>query len=514
MTSTDNPTPARTVSTQVDVAQGRLRGTTTASGLRAFRGIPYAAPPVGNLRFRAPQAPTSWTGTRNAMHHGPVAPQRVTQAFSAAGPETEQSEDCLTLSVLAPQPGPDDAPRPVLVWFHGGAFSRGAGSAPAYAADALVERGDVVVVTVNYRLGALGFLDFSQYSTRRRTFESNLGLRDQVAALEWVRDNIAAFGGDPSQVTIAGQSSGGAAVTTLLCVPSAHGLFHRAIAQSPTVSAAYGPERAAGWARDFINWLRTTESLAVDALLSASPKELVDAGARLAALVPVETPGALCMSPVVDGDFLPEHPLDAFAAGRSAQVPLLIGSTKHEGIVFAGPGTSDIPTSAEAINLMFEITDPGAQLKVLSAYPGYPSMRARAQLGGDAAFWVPAVQAAQAHAAHSPTFVYRYDFTTPSLNLSGHGGGHGTDLVPVFGVLDSPRGRAMTWLGGREELAAVSDRMQESWLSFVRTGAPVPGWPAYDDDDRPTMIFAARDRVISDPGRERRRAWDGVASYR
>lgn len=515
---------ANVVSTQVETAQGILRGALTPTGLRAFRAIPYAEPPVGNLRFRAPQPPERWTGIRNAMHYGPVAPQRISQYHSAAGPDTDQSEDCLTLNILTPAPTQsDDVPaapgsdagdtlRPVIVWFHGGGFVRGTGSAPAYAGDSLVEGGDVVLVTVNYRLGALGFLDFTQFSSPQRTFESNLGLRDMVAALEWVQQNIAAFGGDPSNVTIAGQSAGATAVTTLMCVPSAAGLFHRAIAQSPAVAAVYGTDRAAGWARDFINWLHTTESLAVDALLGAPTTELVAAATRLMALSHLETPGALCMSPVVDGDFLPEHPIDVLTTGRAHPVPLLIGSTKHEGALFATARTSLLPISSESINLMFEITDPGAQLKVLSAYPGYPSRRARAQLVGDGAFWVPGVQAAEGHTTVAPTFVYRYDFTTPALNLKGHGATHGTDLLPVFGNLDSSRGRAATMLGGAEELAAVSARMQEHWLTFARTGQV--SWPVYDDLDRPTKIFATADRLISDPGRERRRAWDGVATYR
>lgn len=498
------------VSTQVETAQGTVRGTTTPTGLRAFRAIPYAAPPVGNLRFRAPQPAAPWTGVRNAMHHGPVAPQRVSQPFSAAGPDTDQSEDCLTLNVLAPAETSGTL-RPVLVWFHGGAFSQGSASAPAYAGDSLVERGDVLVVTVQYRLGALGYLDFSQFSTPTRTFESNLGLRDQIAALEWVQQNIAAFGGDPDAVTIAGQSAGATSVTTLMCVPSAAGLFHRAIAQSPALGAAYGPERAAGWARDLITWLKTTESLAVDALVSAPPEELVSAAARLTALSHREAPGTLCLSPVVDGDLLPEHPTDAFASGRAAAVPLLVGSTKHEGAAFGAHG-SLLPTSSESINLMFEITDPGAQLSVLSAYPGYPSHRARAQLVGDATFWVPAVQAAQHHSHRAPTFVYRYDFTTPILNLQGQGASHGTEMLAIFGTLDSSRARSVTLLGGADELAGLSERMQDHWLAFVRSGDA--GWPAYDDDDRPTKIFAAHDRVISDPGRERRRAWEGVARYR
>ncbi|WP_307843932.1 carboxylesterase/lipase family protein [Sanguibacter suaedae] len=512
--STPSSSTGRSVGPQVETTSGTVRGTSGPGGTRIFKGVPYAEAPVGNLRFRAPRPAPRWTGVRSAVHDAPVAPQRVSNPFTGAGPDTEQSEDCLTLTVTTPPTTTDDAPRPVLVWFHGGDNVTGSGSAPAYAGDALALRGDVVVVTVSYRLGALGWVDFSSFSTSQHIFETNLGLRDQIAALEWVRDNISAFGGDPGAVTVGGQSAGATSVTTLLCVPSAAGLFHRAIAMSPDVAGVSGAERAAGWARDYVNWLRTTESLAVDALLTAPPKELADATARLAALVAKETPGASCTRPVVDGDLLPEHPVDVLTEGRGHPVPLLAGSTKHEGLPFVGSRRSAVPTTSEAIDLFFEINDPGAQLTVLSAYPGYPSMRARAQLGGDAMFWVPTVTAARAHAEQAPTFVYRYDVTTPALNLRGHGGGHGTELVPTFGTLSSSRARALTRLGGLEDLTAVSERMQDAWTSFVRTGTPGTGWPTYDSDDRLTKVFASRDRVVSDPGRERRRAWEGVARYR
>lgn len=525
-TSTASSTPAGP-GPEVRTTGGTVRGAVTRDGLHAFRGIPYAAPPVGNLRFRAPRPAAPWTGTRTCVHEGPVAPQRPSHSPWRVGAGVEQSEDCLTLTVLTPTGtvaqaastgARADAPaaglRPVVVWIHGGGFVAGAGSVPGLAPEGLVTRGDVVVVTVNYRLGALGFLDFSRFSSPRRTFDTNVGLRDIVAALEWVRDNVAGFGGDPDNVTLLGHSAGATAVTTLLCIPSAAGLFHRAIAQSPAVASVIDSDRAAGWASDFITWLHTTESLAVDALLAAPPRELVDAGTRLSALASREAPGARCMSPVVDGDFLPEHPADVFAAGRAHPVPLLIGSTKHEGLGFVGRRGEEVPTSAGAIDLMFEITDPGAQLRVLSAYPGYPSARARAQLGGDALFWIPAVRAAQSHSAHAPTFVYRYDFTTPALNLRHLGGAHGTDLLPVLVDPASAETRSATWLGGADELAALSERMRDHWLALARDGRPGAGWPAYDSDDRPTMIFDARDRVISDPGRERRRAWEGAATYR
>ena len=237
--------------------EGPVRGAVN-SGLRTWRGIPYAAPPVGELRLRLPQPVRPWTEVFDATAYGPVPPQPRGRGFLGAGRRTPMDEDCLTVNVTAPLA--PAAPRPVLVYLYGGGFTTGAASAEAYDATRLVERGDVVYVCMNYRLGALGFMDFRRYSTPQRPFDANCGLADQVAALRWVQRNIARFGGDPGNVTIFGQSAGAMSVTALMCAPSAKGLFHRAIALSSAPSTAYGPGLPEKWAAKLLDLPRRPRS--------------------------------------------------------------------------------------------------------------------------------------------------------------------------------------------------------------------------------------------------------------
>lgn len=482
-------------------------------GLVAFRGLPYAAPPVGDLRFRAPQPVESWSGVRSAAQFGPVPPQAKPSIPLTGNRAGNQDEDCLQLNVLTADLEPES--RPVVVHFHSGSYVPGSVSVPPYDGDALVRAGGVVYVSVNHRVGALGWLNLAEFSTPEKTFETNLALRDQVAALTWVQENIAQFGGDPGNVTLLGASMGATAVTTLMCVPAAAGLFHRAIAQSPAPLSVQPPEVSAEWGRAFVDFL-TQDQPEVDAhanpddvvrvLMSASTADVVTASEKLTTYVPAERPGAFWASPTID-DFLPEQPSEAFAAGRAHRVPLLIGTTKNEGAAFMNARPAVLPDTTERIDLLFELADPAAQYRVLPAYPGYPSRRARFQLAGDALFWIPSSEVAAWHSQHAPTFSYRYDFTTAALNLVNLGATHGGELVPVFGLTETASGRSMTALGGWRDLQSLSNRMQMHWLSFIRTGAPRPDWPPYDAVDRVTKVFNASDRTISDPGANRRRAW-------
>jgi len=477
------------VATRAGVVRGKRRG-----DLLTWRGVPYAAPPVGPLRLRAPQPVEPWRGVRKAVRYGKQAPQ---QAFGPPRPQPLTSEDCLTLNVVAPAL-PSAEPRPVMVFLHGGGYTIGTSRTPLYRGDALARRGDLVYVSVNYRLGVLGYLDFTDWATPERPVDSNLGLRDQVAALEWVRDNIAAFGGDPSRVTIFGESAGGNAVTTLLATPAAAGLFCAAIAQSPAPSNIVTRPDAAVTAGQVVDALGGAERLfhaPASALVAAADRILLDA---------VETaPGTRAAGPVVDGDFLPEHPLDVFEAGRAHPVPLVIGTNDREGALF--PRVWDIlATTPERIEGMFAHSDPAARDRVIAAYPGYPSTDAAIDLGGDSVFWWPSTLVAQGHAAVAPTWVYRYEYAPPLLRALRFGATHGTELPAVFAYGLATLGA----LGGTRALRAVSDRMQAQWLHVARHGAPLPSWPQYGAA-RTTLVFGQRDRVQDDPLRERRLAWDG-----
>jgi para-nitrobenzyl esterase len=476
-----------------------------------WRGIPYAAAPIGELRFRAPRAPEPWQGIRDAVEYGPVPPQPRTSEVAGAGRRTPMSEDSLSISVV--RRAAEGPPRPVMVFIHGGAFGVGSASATAYPGERFAAHGDVVFVRFNYRLNALGFLDFSRYSTPQRPFESNPGLRDQLAALEWVRDNIAAFGGDPDDVTLFGESAGGTSVATLLCVPAARGLFARAIIESTVVGAVYEPERTARWAARFVEILGATEDTAAAALESATADQLVEATNALDRELADEEPGTRLLGPVVDGELLPKHPLDAFRDGESAPVPLIIGTNADEGTLFQLVVRMLAPTRAR-IDRMFALTHPEAQPGVLAVYRDYPKRSVLADMVTDMAFWHSSVTAAAGHSQVAPTWMYRFDFATRLMRLIGLGATHAAELDFVFGRPDSLAQRLFGLLGGRRATRAVAARMHGRWLTFATTGGVAPDWPRYDTASRRTLVIDEVDRVEEDPRREIRLAWDAWRPYR
>lgn len=537
----------------VRVFGGVVRGIREGD-IEAWRGIPYAAPPVGELRFRAPAPVLPWTGVRDASRHGAVAPQSRRGQFLGAPSAIPRSEDCLNLLVLrgaeagGAESGGADARAatardhdlaPVMVFIHGGAYSVGSvREVPHQGMD--FARSGVIYVAVSYRLGALGYLDFSSYSTPERPFESNLGLRDQVAALQWVQGNIRAFGGDPGNVTVFGESAGANAVTTLMTVPAAAGLFQRAIAQSPPPNAIYLPGLTAHWAEQFLELLsadldngsvEATSHEDAAALLARAPVDaLVAATNALQLRTPDEYPGTLCLCPVIDGDYLPERPLDAFKHGRAHRVPLIIGTNDREGSLFTG--RLDILASTPArIRAIFARTRKKTRKAIKAEYPGLPARRAAADFAGDYSFWYPSIKVAERHSRYAPVYMYRFDIAPRLVRLAGFDATHGLELFALFGRMNGWFGRTMTVLGGRRAFLGAGRRMRRWWLDFASTGDPngaavpttVPAasaahndgaarnWPRYDaesdENHRLTLIIDETDHIESDPRGERRVAW-------
>ncbi len=496
--------------TLVATRSGLVRGR-REHGLIAWRGIPYIAPPVGPLRYRAPRPVEPWEGVLDATEYGAVPPQPRTSTAAGAGRRTRTAEDAITVSVL--RRARSAGPRPVMVFIHGGGFGIGGASATAYAGERLVAHGDVVFVAFNYRLGALGWVDLSRFGTPEDPVDGNLGLRDQIAALAWVRDNIAAFGGDPDDVTVFGESAGATAVLTLLCVPAARGLVTRAIAESPVIGAVPDAEQAAAWADEFRLLLDATPAAMPRRLREADVDELMDVTKRLGDRISEERPGTLLLAPVVDGDLLPIRPLDAFARGESAPVPLVIGTNADEGTLFQLL-VRDLAATPGHIDRLFEQTLPSARQAILGGYPAYPRGRSIAGLVTDLMFWAPAVAAAAGHAAVAPTWMYRFDFATPLMDRVGLGATHAAELDFVFGRPDSGFQRLFGLLGGRRAARAVVARMHARWLRFAIDGDPGADWPRYEAQARRTLIIDIADRVESDPRAETRRAWEPLTAPR
>ncbi|HEX5142322.1 MAG TPA: carboxylesterase family protein [Mycobacterium sp.] len=464
-----------------------------------WRGVPYAQQPVGPLRFRAPQSEQPWAGERDATAHGPLPPQGRSFVGGGRDDPKQRDEACLTLTVWSPG---TSGRRPVMVWIPGGAFVFGAGQFQLYNGSRLAANGDVVVVNVTYRIGVFGGFELSSLGDG---FDDNLCLRDQIAALQWVQQNIAAFGGDPQRVTVFGESAGGTSILALLASPAADGLFTRAIAQSPALpliaDADSRAERAA----------KLVAALAVaPADLAAQPQRALRRAAGLLQLDSVATSPTLAYGLTYGTPTLPRHPIDAARRADIAAVPLIIGTNSDEASMFAWGKPPMLPTTRPAVDAYFARIGPAAQDRVLAGYPQYPRRRALIDIGSDAMFGAPTWAFTDAYSAVAPTYSYRFDHVTSTLRTLGLGATHGSEIVHVQHSYGSYLGRLLHPLG-RHVPPAVGRRMQRSWLEFAGGNPPDPQWPPYEVPRRATrLIRTGRDVVADDPDAVRRQAWDGV----
>jgi para-nitrobenzyl esterase len=497
----------------VNTDAGPVRGTEDGV-VRVWKGIRYAAPPEGDLRWRAPQPPQPSTDVVDAFEFGSICPQPKSPI--PLGAATSVGEDCLFLNVWAPSGAQG---RPVMVWVHGGAYIFGAASQPLYDGRVLASRGDVVVVTLNYRMGAFGFLDLSGFNGAQQ-FDTNLGLRDVVRALEWVRDNIAAFGGDPARVTLFGESAGAGIVTTLLTSPAAQGLFSRAIAQSSPATSVYDSARANIVAQSVLDWVGVT----ADEARTVPLEVLVEASAYVFDHVPTTTPGTLAFAPTMDGDLVPDYPVKLARDGKSHPVPLLIGTNKDEAALFRWMRSPLMPIAPNTIRAMFDeiaSEQPGLQLpseaEIGSAYSGIRTRALGLHVARDVGFRMPTVWFAEGHSEVAPVHLYRFDWTTPMLRLLRLGAAHATELPYVWGNLVMGPKDITFKLGGLKPGTAVSERMQDRWTAFAHGREPEvePDWPAYTVEQRSTLVIDREDEVVDDLDRGIRSAWGNeILSFR
>jgi para-nitrobenzyl esterase len=495
---------------RVTTAAGTVEGF-TRDGVHRWRSIPYARPPVGALRFRAPQPAQPWPGVRYCHGFTKCAPQERRYTMVGVGKYQPMGEDCLTLNVVAPEL-PESDSLPIMVFVHGGGYIMGSSATPLYDGAELARRG-CVYVSVNYRLGALGCLDLSSLSTADITLDSNLFLRDLVLALQWVKDNIAAFGGDPDNVTVFGESAGAHAVITLLAVPQAKGLFAHAISESPATGMVRSREVATEFAARFATILGVRKQDAAYALRQVSPAELVAAQNRLIDEGVRDMLGAFPIGPVFGDDMLPLDPVEAIRGGEGHRVPLIVGTNAEEGRLFTR-FLPLLPTTEPMVEALLAEVDPAARERITGAYPDYPRRSACVRLGGDFAFSAAAWEVADAHARHAPAYLYRYDYAPRLLRWSGLGATHATELLAVFGVYRTRFGAMLSAAADRRSAIRVTSEVQRRWRLFSRTGVPGDGWPVYTETDRAVMVFDRKSHLEFDPHRERRMAWEGFSLAR
>jgi para-nitrobenzyl esterase len=507
----------------VEIASGRIKGY-TVDGVGGFKGVPYGASTAGAHRFMAPQKPVPWAGVRDAIDwagHSPQAffGQRRPEVTKLAPPPdpVPVSEDCLTLNVWTP--GLDNGTRPVMVWYHGGAFSYGSANTPRTEGARLARRGDVVMVTVNHRLNIFGFLDLAALDNERFVHSGNAGVLDLVASLEWVRDNIAGFGGDPGNVTIFGQSGGGGKVSALLAMPAAKGLFHHAIVMSGAGIRMADHERSTKLAEAVLGVLGLTAK-ELDKLQSVPIKDMIAAiqpAQEKLAPAPHRLLDRYGFGPVVDGRDLPSHPFDPKATDLSDNVPVMVGGTKDENAVFLAPDDAVWNRSLSEAELKTRVAKVAGDETdaVIDLYRRmHPTMNASElliEITTDSNFWVRSVLLAQrkSQKGKAPVFMYSFNWQTPVLDgklMSPHA----IDVPFVFETTDvggitgnSPEAR---------ELAVVEATI---WAAFARAGTPdsaaIPHWPSYNTDTRATMMIDTRWTVVEDPQREARLIWEKIA---
>lgn len=501
--------------TNVTTTHGAVEGA-VRDGHSVYLGIPFAAPPVGEGRFRAPLPLQAWDGVRPATEWGKAARQtsHPIPGFAASGP---QDEDCLYLNVFTP--AADGKRRPVLFWIHGGGFTHGSAAEPIYDGGPLAVRGDVVVVSTHYRLGALGFLHLDDHLPGRG-LSANTGMLDLVSALEWTRDNVERFGGDPGNVTIFGESAGAAAVGTLLAMPAAKGLFHKAVLQSGTGRALDrdGGKRVAQLVLEELGFANDPEQI-----LHVSADRILEAQTAVAAKM--GRAGGPLYGPVMDGVSLLKQPMDAIRDGDSAGVPVMLGTNRDESKLFAATMRREQPDEEGTLKAIGAVLPKASPEQLASLLAVYRTSRAEKGLPTSNLDMIDAVQSdvmmrinagkmAAAQVAHQPnTYLYLFTYASPARGGS-LGSCHALEMPFVFGTTKAPT--QDKFAGSGPAVEQLSLNMMHSWLSFARSSSPghegIGAWPAFSADARPTMIFDTACGVESDPFGEERRAIEPLLS--
>ncbi len=510
----------------VSTTGGKVRGC-LRDGLVEYLGIPYAQPPVGELRFRRSRPVTPWEGIRDALAYGPESVQLDEGRLKG-------SEDCLTINIQRPPTGEN---LPVFVYIHGGGYNTGACNVPLYNGRSFARQG-IVYVSFQYRLNVLGFYDFTT-CPGCEDFDSNCGLSDQILAMNWIHQNIAAFGGDPGRVTICGESAGGASVVNLLACPGVRGTFQQAIAQSGLPNCVMTHQTARENVNLFLEGMGWTEA-DLPRLRTDDPFSFQKGNSYVAAKHQYRNPGMFLPGPIQD-DLLPVRPIDAIRAGSAAGIRLIIGSNAHEGTTFVHPEDTGFPNSWAMIAEMFEKNgnlaafpdivryyhpDAETYLKAFRQPGGRATAEAPADphipfsetgapfidFATDYAFQVPAIKVAEGQLHYTPdVWMYRYELVTRSGEASGMKASHAFDLPAMFANRDFQFSRFIFDGEPEEMVDGIIAEMHGSWVRFILTGDP--GWPRFQGNVSPIRIFDRETRTETADRTELMRVWDDLRFY-
>jgi para-nitrobenzyl esterase len=497
---------------EAETTFGRVRGA-DVDGIKTFKGIPYGASTAGQNRFMPPVDPGSWRGVRDALEYGPSAPQREpgaqprdsSLAVAAAGLPAE-GEDCLVLNVWTPGIG-DGRKRPVMLWCHGGGFASGSGSSPGTDGTNLARRGDVVVVSINHRLNVLGFTHLAELGGQAFDQSGDVGMLDIVHALKWVRANIESFGGDPNLVTVFGQSGGGRKVATLLAMPSANGLFHRAIIESGATLKLVERDQATSVARELIAKLGLQPSSALRELQALPVERIMSAYFATVRSMNVDQM-TMGFAPTVDGVAVPRHPFHPTASDVSADVPLMVGSTRTELTSSADEAAFSLDEAGMRARIedLFGAASSGIIDVYRNANPGATPSDLYFLIASDGRYGAPVMKIAERRAALGKGAVYLYYFRWESPLDGGRLKSPHTIEIPfAFHNLE-----ASPLTKDAPDAPTLADRVSDAWLAFARGGDPntpkLPHWPAFAAATRATMVFDNESTAQNDPLREQRLA--------
>jgi para-nitrobenzyl esterase len=487
---------------ETDTTSGKVQGI-QVTGIKEFKGIPYGATTAGKNRFMPPKKPAPWKGVRECLAHGQISPQAPTDLRSDYGIMIHwdyqpggMGEDCLVLNVWTPGLK-DGVKRPVLVSFHGGGFATGSGNALGFDGAQLARFGDVVVVTVNHRLASFGYTHLVDLGAPAEfAYAGVAGIMDLTASLEWVRDNIENFGGDPKNVTIFGQSGGGAKTSTMLATPAAKGLYHRASVQSGSSLKLTTRERATQNAEVLLKQLGIAKNRIAD-IQKVSWQQLLEAQVAAGAAVP-----GTGFSPVVDGKYLPHHPFDPVAPPESADIPLMVSTTLED----AALALSNFDLNDAGLKTLLEQRYKTKAAEIFALYRKYYPQKSaylvQAEVMTDSGFRRSAIKQAELKAAQgkAPIYMYQWDWPTPSFG-GRYGAVHGLDVSATF--REARDGN---------DAARIADEFSSMFVAFARTGNPncsrIPPWEQYDANKRATMLFSTPTHQEYDPRSEIRKFWE------